>query len=183
LNEDMTEVRFWSLKNVITGNKYYEVWTWGRNTLLAWGRIGTEGQCSLKIYDNDAEARAKALAQVYAKQTKGGDKSYIVEHDDLVIQVPMDPLRSGEVVSYLRRITHLAINSGEATTREAALNYIEGFISDCNEYMVRAKRGLDTSDLEAGFEDLTVRWEELKDKFDSAETMMKMVTMRALNRA
>lgn len=173
-------IRYWRLEyrdpNRNT-SKYYEVWLHEveSQVILAWGRIGTDGQHDLKLFPDEEDAKAKALAQVYAKQSKG----YQIIHEDLVIPVDTRSY-SGSFDSEfwrLRRDTQLAINKGEASPREAALNYIEGFIADCNTFLADSREGA----IDPGkFEDLSTRWEELSDKFDGAETMMTMVKKRAL---
>lgn len=173
------QVRHWHLEYRKDGsNKFYSIWldeTHNR-IWLAWGRIGTDGQDKPSTFENAQDAKAKALAQVYAKQSKG----YELVTDDVVFEV--EPV-TFESRYRLARETRLAISSGAAEPREAALNYIEGFVTDCNEFLVRAKEGTDADELAEWFDDLNGRWEELKDKHDSAETMMHMVKMRALKRA
>lgn len=177
-------IRYWRLEYSKDGsNKFYEVWVNETESelWLAWGRIGTEGQSQKSLYPSAEDAKAKGLAQVYAKQSKG----YSLAHDDLVFEIEDD---CWPLIYRLRGLTKSAISSGEATPREAALNYIEGFVVDCNEFLSRAKEGWENGgyadfEMERAHEDLNARWEELKDKFDSAETMMQMVNMRALRRA
>lgn len=173
------EVRYWRLEYIKDGSrKFYEVWLneTESKVWLAWGRINTDGQSSHNAYENPVDARSKALAQVYAKQSKG----YEVVQEDLVVE--MDDEQWNHMYR-LRSHTVAAIRSGDATPREAALNYIEGFVQDCNEFLVKARDGIDGDELQAMYEDINSRWTELKDKFDSAETMMQMVTMRTLKRA
>lgn len=172
-------VRYWRLEYVKEGSrKFYEVWLNETESelWLAWGRIGTSGQSNKTLYPTTEDAKAKGLAQVYAKQSKG----YELVDEDLVIE--MDDSDWPRIYS-VRALTKSAISTGEATPREAALNYIEGFVQDCNEFLVRAKENVDPDELQSMYEDMSARWAELKDKFDSAETMMQMVTMRALKRA
>lgn len=173
--------RYWYLENNRDGHKFYEVWVFGNTCILTWGRIGTEGQSKPHSFNDADEALAKALAQVYAKRGKG----YELYHDDLVVPASMDSLQRATTgnVFYLRRDTLKAIEQGDATPRDVALNYIEGFVDDCNEFLARAKGdGYSDSEMERAYEDLNERWAELKDKFDSAETMMHMVTTRTLGR-
>lgn len=171
-------VRYWRLEFTEgTSNKFYEVWLneIDCEIILSWGRKNTEGQTDRKLFPNAEDAKAKALAQVYAKQSKG----YHIVHEDLVIPYDTRDNVWGRP-NVLRRATVGAIRSGEASPREAALNYIEGFITDCNAFLAKARDG--TVD-EESFEDLSVRWKELADKFDSAETMMTMVKRRTLKHA
>lgn len=173
-----TTVRHWHLEYVHDGSrKFYTVWLNEDESeiWLSWGRIGTSGQSELKLFHSSGDAKAKALAQVYAKQSKG----YTLKREDYVFEVEDSNWSS---IERIRRDFAKALTSGDASPREAALNYIEGFVSDCNEFLMSAKEGVDPDDLQPSFEDLSTRWEELKDKFDSAETMMHMVKMRTLKR-
>lgn len=178
-SETTFPVRYWRLEYIKDGSrKFYEIWLHETfcQVWLSWGRMGTGGQDSKSEFDNATDAKAKALAQVYAKQSKG----YELVTEDVIIEATPDQWTNRHRMSSL---TQRAIASGDATPREAALNYIEGFVTDCNEFLVRAKEGADPDELAQWFEDLSGRWEELKDKYDSAETMMHMVKMRALRRA
>lgn len=178
------EIRYWRLEYRKDGSKkFYEVWINEIETevWLAWGRIGTSGQSTKSLYSSAEDAKAKALAQVYAKQSKG----YDIVDSDLVFEIDDG---KWEIIHTLRRATLDAVQSGDATPREAALNYIEGFVTDCNEFLSRAKSGFEDGgyadfEMEREYSELNARWEELKDKFDSAETMMDMVNKRALKRA
>lgn len=173
-------IRYWRLEHRDPKNnssKFYEVWLdeVSAAAVLAWGRIGTDGQHDVKLFPDGEEAKAKALAQVYAKQSKG----YTIVHEDLIIQVDTRNYAGSFDAEFwrLRRDTQLAITKGDASPREAALNYIEGFITDCNAFLAASREGTIDS---KRFEDLMVRWEELSDKFDGAESMMTMVKKRAL---
>lgn len=175
-----TSVRYWRLEFRKDGSdKFYEVWLSevDAEVWLSWGRIGSSGQSDRKEFATSADAVSKALAQVYAKESKG----YTIVHGDLTFTVDHEIWDTN--IYRLRHLTQQAVRSGDATPREAALNYIEGFITDCNEFLMNSKGGWNPADLASSFEDLSMRWEELKDKFDSAETMMHMVKMRALKRA
>lgn len=168
--------RHWRMEYVGgSSKKFYEVYLNMEQAQVwfGWGRIGTSGQWDKKLFPHADEATDKALAQVYAKRSKG----YETVREDLTLSIAEDEWES---VALLQRAFNKAVRTGEAQPREVALNYIEGFVQDCNEFLVSAKEGSD--DLAYSFEDLSARWEELKDKFDSAETMMDMVTKRALKR-
>lgn len=170
-------VRHWRLEYIEgSSRKFYEVYlnVEQAEVRIGWGRIATVGQWDKKLFPDSDEAADKALAQVYAKKSKG----YSLVTDDLTITT--DEFNWGNPTLIQQAFSN-AIRLGEAQPREVALNYIEGFIQDCNEFLVDAKN-IHPEDLACDFEDLRGRWEELKDKFDSAETMMDMVTKRALKR-
>lgn len=167
-------IRYWRLENHTSRDAFYEVCLQGDTVAIRYGKMGTSGTTKIDTHESADKAQATALRQVYAKQSK----QYEMIHDDLVVDVGQTTLNETNLL-LIRNTVNRALREGNATPREQALNYIEGFIEDCNEYLVRAKSG---EIVESEFAALTERWEELKDKFDSAETMMDMVKMRALKR-
>lgn len=183
-----TQVRYWYLEQRDgASQKFYEVWTFDHIAITAWGRIGTHGQHKVHdVFSNSDDATARAIAQVYAKRSK----KYEILYDDFVFEVDnriIDRVTTRDDIFSLRDATREAFQTQDATPRDVALNYIDGFIGDCNQFLARAKDGWEDGgyadfEMERAHAELNERWAELKDKFDSAETMMQMVNMRALKR-
>lgn len=167
------QIRYWRLENHTSRDAFYEVYLCDDIVAIRYGKMGTQGTPKVETYASDDKAQATALRQVYAKQSK----QYEMVHDDLMVETELE--LSEQTFPSIRHSVTQAVRHGEATPREQALNYIEGFIQDCNEFLVRAKQG---QDVEGEFNALSTRWAELRDKVESAETMMDMVKMRALKR-
>jgi predicted DNA-binding WGR domain protein len=165
----------WYLENREDGHsKFYTCYVTDTGVLaLAWGRIGTAGQCKVEQYPAFVDARTIALRQVYAKAAKG----YRIVEDEFkftVGQAGLELAAEHQTVVHLNKIAEEAIRENKfAGEQQSATQHYDSFIAQAERLMQRAATE-PVADVLADYSQLEAAWRELDDKHGIAETTLSL---------
>lgn len=180
----MTPTRYWRLEYIEgTSSKYYEVFITSNGVLaLAWGRIGTEGQCKIQKFVGYAEAEVVGMRQAYAKEAKG----YRRVHDDVSFMVEdfqVDTvIRSNSIVPFRTAMVVAETQTDIYNPKDAAYRHYDDFTAKAERLIERARTD-NVEELLDDFQTLEAAWRELKERHDRTEItvgLCRQMLMQAL---
>lgn len=180
------KAKYWYLENTTTRNAFYEViFLEGDErhapmVCTSYGKRGTQGRTEFKQCESVEKGVALATALTAGKHAKQYEPVHMEANvvadsgNDIAMAYRGNALG---LRSHLKR----KISQGDLVSRENALTYIEGFISECELFLRLAQDGSFTEEeLRGRYDAMMEKWGDFQDKFDKAKSAIELVQIRAM---